>query len=189
MPRKCSPATGCPLDKKAQEETEELYKHQVELKDISKEDIILDVRSHGEHFETSLKQPHYLVELNSLDVKKFLTDYHVGNKKIYILCGSGYRATQAAKKFEEAGYDNIAIIKDGISALGEEHLNKSAVISLERQTRIGVGSLIVLSVLLGCSVSPLFYLATFFFGAGLIYAGISNFCGLALLLSKMPWNK
>ncbi len=189
MPRKCSLVTGCPLDKKAQEETEELYEHQIELKDISKEDIILDVRSHGEHFETSIKQPHYLIELGKLNAKEFIKDYNVGNKKIYILCGSGYRATQAAKKFEEAGYDNIAIVKDGISSQEEKYLNKSAIISLERQTRIGVGSLIVLSILLGYSVSSLFFLAALFFGAGLIYAGVSNFCGLALLLSKMPWNK
>lgn len=28
-----------------------------------------------------------------------------------------------------------------------------------------------------------------FVGAGLVFAGVTGFCGLGLLLSAMPWNK
>ncbi|MFV0626046.1 MAG: rhodanese-like domain-containing protein [Alphaproteobacteria bacterium] len=186
MPRKCSPEkcyTSVPVY------NNELYKHQINFEEISKDDIILDVRSHSEHAEKALKQPHYLIELNRLNPKEFFENFNVKGKRIYILCGSGYRATQAAQKFEESGYENVAIVKGGISAVCECKLDKSPVISLERQTRIGVGSFVVLSLALGYFISPYFYLATTFFGVGLIYAGVSNFCGLGLLLSKMPWNK
>jgi len=26
-------------------------------------------------------------------------------------------------------------------------------------------------------------------GAGLVFAGVSGFCGMAVLLAKMPWNQ
>ncbi|MDD4556109.1 MAG: rhodanese-like domain-containing protein [Alphaproteobacteria bacterium] len=188
MVKKCDKKVACSIEKKAQEEVDELYKKQVNLKDVSKEDIILDVRSHGEHSEVALKQSHYLIELNKLDPKKFIKDYGIGKKKIHLLCASGHRATQAALKFEAAGYENIDIISGGISEIKANKLEKSAVFSLERQTRIGVGSLILLSLLLGHFASDYFYLASAFFACGLIYAGLTNFCGLAMLLSKMPWN-
>jgi hypothetical protein len=28
-----------------------------------------------------------------------------------------------------------------------------------------------------------------FVGAGLVFAGITDFCGMGLLLARMPWNK
>jgi len=42
---------------------------------------------------------------------------------------------------------------------------------------------------LGISVSPWFHLLSGFVGAGLMFAGISGFCGLARLLVRMPWNR
>jgi len=30
---------------------------------------------------------------------------------------------------------------------------------------------------------------TGFIGAGLIFAGVTDFCGMAMLLAKMPWNR
>ena len=35
---------------------------------------------------------------------------------------------------------------------------------------------------------PFFWLSAFV-GAGLVFAGISGFCGLGVLLSHMPWNR
>jgi hypothetical protein len=28
-----------------------------------------------------------------------------------------------------------------------------------------------------------------FFGAGLIFAGLNGYCGLAMLMARIPWNK
>ena len=62
-------------------------------------------------------------------------------------------------------------------------------IPLERQVRIAAGLLVLVGVLLGWLVNPGFYGLSAFVGAGLIYAGVTNRCGMGLLLARMPWNR
>lgn len=62
-------------------------------------------------------------------------------------------------------------------------------LELQRQVQIAAGSLTLLGIMLGISVSPWFYALPAFVGAGLIFAGVSGFCGLARLLMKAPWNR
>ena len=62
-------------------------------------------------------------------------------------------------------------------------------ISLERQTRIGVGLLVLTGSILGAFVHPAFIGLAAFIGVGLVVAGITDFCGLTLVLSKAPWNR
>lgn len=62
-------------------------------------------------------------------------------------------------------------------------------LELQRQVMIAAGSLVLLGVLLGYALSPWLFLLSGFVGAGLIFAGISGFCGMALLLQRMPWNR
>ena len=61
-------------------------------------------------------------------------------------------------------------------------------ISLERQVRIAAGLLVLLGSLLSWLANPAFIALPSFVGAGLIYAGVSNTCGMGLLLARMPWN-
>ena len=63
------------------------------------------------------------------------------------------------------------------------------VISLERQVRIAAGAIVLTGVLLACFVHPGFIWLSGFVGAGLVFAGITDFCGMGLLLAKLPWNK
>ena len=62
-------------------------------------------------------------------------------------------------------------------------------LELQRQVHIAAGSLIILGALLGATVSPWFYGLCALVGAGLVFAGVSGFCGMAVLLAKMPWNQ
>jgi hypothetical protein len=62
------------------------------------------------------------------------------------------------------------------------------VISLERQVRIVAGSPIFAGVLLAIFVHPNFVGLSAFVGAGLVFAGITDWCGMGLLLAKLPWN-
>jgi predicted branched-subunit amino acid permease len=62
------------------------------------------------------------------------------------------------------------------------------VISLERQVRIVAGSLVLIGAVLGWLVHPGFYGLAAFVGAGLVFAGITDFCGMGLLLARLPWN-
>jgi len=58
-----------------------------------------------------------------------------------------------------------------------------------RQVQIAAGLLAVLGVILGFLVSPLFFLLSGFIGAGLIFAGVTGFCGMARVLATAPWNQ
>jgi hypothetical protein len=63
------------------------------------------------------------------------------------------------------------------------------VISFERQVRIGAGFLVLCGTLLGVFVHPALLAVPGLVGAGLIFAGISDICGMGMLLAKMPWNQ
>ena len=62
-------------------------------------------------------------------------------------------------------------------------------ISLERQVRIAAGSLVVLGTALGAFVHPGFLALSAFVGAGLVFAGVTDTCGMGMMLARMPWNR
>lgn len=62
-------------------------------------------------------------------------------------------------------------------------------ISLDRQARLGAGTMSLLGVGLGFFVHPLFYALGLVVGVGLIVAGMTDVCGLSLVMAKMPWNR
>jgi len=78
----------------------------------------------------------------------------------------------------------LAWIEAGLSV----NRGTTKVISLERQVRIAAGSLVLTGVLLAIFVHPYFIGISAFVGAGLIFAGITDWCGMGLLLAKLPWN-
>jgi hypothetical protein len=62
-------------------------------------------------------------------------------------------------------------------------------LSIDQQTQLVIGCGVFLGSLLGYFISVKFFLLSGFFGAGLIYAGLSGTCTLAMLIAKMPWNQ
>jgi hypothetical protein len=68
-------------------------------------------------------------------------------------------------------------------------LDRSQPIDIIRQVQIAAGSLVLMGILLGTLLAPGFYALSAFVGAGLMFAGISGFCGMAHLLTLMPWNR
>jgi rhodanese-related sulfurtransferase len=58
-----------------------------------------------------------------------------------------------------------------------------------RQVQIAAGSLVLIGVLLGFFVAPAWFGLAGFVGAGLTFAGLSGFCGMARLLMFAPWNR
>ena len=61
-------------------------------------------------------------------------------------------------------------------------------LSLDRQVRIAAGSLVLLGSLL-VAVNPWFALLSGFVGGGFLCAGLTDTCGMALMLGRMPWNQ
>ena len=58
-----------------------------------------------------------------------------------------------------------------------------------RQVQITAGALVLLGVLLGTFIAPAFFGVSAFVGAGLVFAGVTGWCGMANLLCVMPWNR
>lgn len=114
------------------------------------------------------------------------------NEPVYILCQSGGRARMAAEKLAKCGYEQCYVVEGGTAAWAEAGLpmdrTTKDVISLERQVRIAAGVLVLAGVLLAEFVHPAFVWLSGFVGAGLIFAGATDWCGMGMLIGKMPWN-
>ena len=114
------------------------------------------------------------------------------DQPVYLLCRNGGRATKAADKFARAGFEQPFVVEGGtlgwIAANLPVTRGLTRVISLERQVRIVAGSLVLIGVVLGWLVHRDFFGLSAFVGAGLVFAGITDFCGMGLLLAKLPWN-
>jgi rhodanese-related sulfurtransferase len=154
---------------------------------------LLDVRTPVEFAEVHVTQARNL-PLDELQPKALLESGALPqNQPVYLLCRSGARATKAAEKFAKEGLDQTVVIEGGTLAWIEAGLlvtrGTVKVISLERQVRIVAGSLVFTGAMLGWFVHAGFLGLSAFVGAGLVFAGITDFCGMGLLLAKAPWNK
>ena len=154
---------------------------------------IIDVRTPAEYAEVHAEGAR-LVPLDSLDPKAVLASRSgAADAPLYVLCRSGRRAAKACEAFEAVGFDNVFNVAGGTTAWERAGLpvirGTKGTMSLERQVRIGAGSLVVLGVLLGWLVHPAFYGLPAFVGAGLMFAGITDWCGMGILLARMPWNQ
>lgn len=111
---------------------------------------------------------------------------------LYVICRSGGRGRQACEKLLAAGFTNVVNVEGGTLACVEAGLpvvRGRKAISLERQVRIAAGSFVLLGVLLGWLVHPAFFGLSAFIGAGLVFAGITDTCGMGMMLARMPWNQ
>jgi hypothetical protein len=90
------------------------------------------------------------------------------------------------------GFRKVINIKGGFDAWKNTNLpvenDENPPWELERQVRLITGLLVLIGVLLSIFVHPYFVGLAGFVGAGLTLAGVTNSCGMAMLLSKMPWN-
>ena len=114
------------------------------------------------------------------------------NQPLYVICRSGSRGKQACEKFLAAGFSNMINVDGGTlawDAAGLPVVRGKKAISLERQVRIAAGSLVVIVTALGYFVSAYWLGLSAFVGAGLVFAGVTDTCGMGLILAKMPWNR
>jgi rhodanese-related sulfurtransferase len=150
---------------------------------------LVDVRTPAEFEEIHIPGSR-LVPLHQLG-EQAVHELSSGEGSCVLVCRSGNRAKQAAEKLMAAGCKDLVILEGGVSAWEAAGLpvNRGRkTISIERQVRIGAGALVVTGVVLGALVNPLFTILSGFVGCGLIFAGITNWCGMGLLLARMPWN-
>ena len=156
---------------------------------------IIDVRSPVEFKSLSLAGATNipLDILSSELVEKHTKNLNATDQPVYLMCKGGHRAKLANEKLQQLGQE-IICIEGGMDALGKDsslpvQSDPAAGLSLERQVRIAAGSLVLTGVVLGTFLHPGVYLLAAFVGAGLVFAGATDWCGMGLLLAKMPWNK
>jgi len=153
---------------------------------------LIDVRTPVEYREVHVEGARN-IPLDRLDPSALMQARNAAaDEPIYLICRSGSRGQQACEKFIKAGYTNVVNIEGGTMACVEAGLpvvrGKKA-ISLERQVRIAAGSLIVIGAALGWFVDPAFIVLPAFIGAGLLFSGITDTCGVSMVLARMPWNQ
>lgn len=152
---------------------------------------LVDVRTPAEYQEVHVEIARN-VPLDRLDATALMqTRNGSTNEPLYVICRTGSRGRQACEKFLKAGFSNVINIEGGTMACIEAGIpvvRGRKTISLERQVRIAAGSLVLLGVGLSF-VHPAFIGLSAFVGAGLVFAGITDTCGMGMVLARMPWNQ
>jgi NADPH-dependent 2,4-dienoyl-CoA reductase/sulfur reductase-like enzyme/rhodanese-related sulfurtransferase len=154
--------------------------------------LLLDVRSPAE-FRSGRVQGAVNLPLESVNA----TTVHAllqGREQatVLLLCASGGRARTAAQRLAASGLKTL-VVQGGTNSCAQAGLpmdkDAGGMISVERQVRIAAGLMVATGVGLGTWVHPGFYGLSGFIGAGLVFAGVTDWCGMGLLLARAPWNK
>jgi rhodanese-related sulfurtransferase len=150
---------------------------------------VIDVRTPKEflsaHVEGAESYP-----LDKFEPEQFCSRNGTGFP-VYILCQSNKRAMLAAERLTKAGHQNVNVVEGGTAAAidaGIDIVYGKGAISIERQVRIAAGGLVVAGTLLGLLIHAGFFGLPAFVGAGLVFAGATDTCGMGMILSKCPWN-
>lgn len=148
---------------------------------------LVDVRSAGEYAAGHVPQATN-IPLEQIEAR--LGDF--GKSRVAVLCQSGTRAGMACEILR-SHHDDLILVEGGTSAWQKAGLpvvkTAASAWSLERQVRAIAGALVLIGTTLSLAVAPGWIYLAMFVGLGLTFAGITNICGMALLLAKLPWNK
>ena len=151
---------------------------------------LVDVREEFEHASEAIHGSEH-VPLSKFDAGA--VQHKCGGVRAVFYCRSGKRARDAAERFGSIGQEAFSL-KGGIEgwkAAGRPvHRSEGAPrLDVMRQVQVVAGFLVLTGVVLGATVSPWALVLSGFVGCGLMFAGISGWCGMAKLLAVMPWNR
>ena len=152
---------------------------------------LLDVRTLPEYASAHVPGAR-LMPLNELNVEAVLARHQPG-RPIYVLCQAGMRASNAIERLRHAGCGDCILVEGGTQAWIDEglpvHRGVSRVLPLMRQVQIVVGSLSAAGAIAALALDRWFAIMPLLLGCGLLSAGVTGTCGMALLLARMPWNR
>lgn len=151
---------------------------------------LIDVRTPDE-FESAHIRGSYNVPLDVLPehAHEIAADDHT---HFVLVCQSGSRARKAEEALRQSGRARLHVLDGGVNAwlaaskparFGPKRM------SLERQVRIVAGSLSAIGGMLALAVNPWFAALPLLVGSGLVFAGVTDTCGMAMVLSKLPYNR
>lgn len=112
---------------------------------------------------------------------------------VIFTCRSGMRTAGACDRLAARVSGDAFVLDGGLDGWAKAGLpvetDADAPLEIMRQVQIAAGSLVLIGVLLGFTLAPAWFALSAFVGAGLTFAGVSGFCGMARLLMLMPWNR
>ncbi len=148
--------------------------------------VLIDIREPAEHARERIAEARN-VPVNVLGTVRDLTG------PVIFHCRAGKRTSDNAHRLQAAADGEAYLLAGGIDAWKGAGLpvivDAGQPIEICRQVMIAAGGLVLLGVLLGALVRPEFYALSGLIGGGMVFAGISGWCGLAKLLGLMPWNR
>ncbi len=149
---------------------------------------LIDVRTPAEYGEVHVQFARNL-PLDQLDPAALRKTHADG--PLYVICKSGSRSARACERLAAAGLDVVSVEggTEAWAAAGLPIVRGRKAVSLERQVRIAAGLLVLLGVSVGYFVHPIGLALAAFIGGGLVFAGVTDTCGMGMLLARMPWNK
>jgi rhodanese-related sulfurtransferase len=155
-----------------------------------REVVLVDVRERFEHAAEHIPGDEHRSLSSTAGIAR---DTRYRGKRVVFYCRTGKRSRHAAQRF---AHDTAEVysLSGGIEAWkasGRRVVGDARVSRLDvmRQVQIAAGALVLVGTLLGALLSPWFLLLSGLMGAGLVFAGASGWCGMAILLSRMPWNR
>lgn len=150
--------------------------------------VLVDVREDFEHASERIGQAkiHSLSEFDPDQLRKL----H-GDTRVVFHCRTGKRSADAAAQYGGGTAFHLQGGIEGWKTAGLPTVRSVGApkIDVMRQVQITAGALILTGVLLGSLVHPWLYGISAFVGCGLMFAGLSGWCGMAKLLGMMPWNR
>ncbi|GCF08671.1 rhodanese-like domain-containing protein [Dictyobacter arantiisoli] len=158
---------------------------------VTQDAIVIDVRTPAE-FEAKHIAGSHNIPLDQLPVYTNEIAKLASNTPVLLICQSGTRARKAAEILQTAPVPSLSLLDGGMVAwekAGKPYKQGVQKWSMERQVRGVAGTLVLLGALGGLFAwKPLTWIAALV-GGGLAYSAASNTCGMALLLSKLPYNQ
>ena len=150
---------------------------------------LVDVREPVEHAEEHISGA-TLIPLSKLGQRSHEID---SSKPLVLMCRGGKRGGEALNKLQALGISGGRNLEGGILAWKAAGLpvvtGEKRVFPLMQQVQLTIGIGVLTGVILSKTVNPNWVYLSAFFGAGLTFAGSTGWCGLAILMSKMPWNR
>ena len=150
---------------------------------------LLDVRTPGEYAGVHIDGAE-LMPLGELDVERVRGA--MGGRRCVVVCQSGMRARKAAERLVAAGAE-VVVLEGGMAAWEQKGLpvvrGEGGGLPLQRQVFMVIGAMVLAGVGMSWWVDPRWLGLSVFAGCGLMVAGATGFCPLALLMAKMPWNR
>ena len=151
--------------------------------------ILVDVREPAEHRASRIAGAR-LMPLSSFQPASLVTE----NRRVVLHCLKGGRGNTACEALLKANPNlevyNLARGIEGWAAAGlpVEH-GAGKMLPLDRQVQLTIGIILLVTTALSVLVHPGFVALAAMIGMGLTVAGLTGFCGLGMVMARMPWNR